>query len=62
MLMDVPPPGLDIGLQIGDTVHDGHGKSRLLIFLSLALSSTQNVFHPTGPKTTKAGLVVALRV
>src|SRR5262249_47948683 len=25
MLMDVAAPGLDIGLQIGDAVHDGHG-------------------------------------
>ena len=25
MLMDVPAPGLNIGLQIGDAVHDGHG-------------------------------------
>ena len=23
--MDIPPPGLDIGLQIGDAVDDGHG-------------------------------------
>ncbi len=25
MLMDIPAPGLDIGLQIGDAVDDGHG-------------------------------------
>jgi hypothetical protein len=25
MLMDVPAPGLDVGLQIGDAVDDGHG-------------------------------------
>src|SRR3979490_452448 len=28
MLMDIPAPSLDIGLQIGDAVDDGHGKSR----------------------------------
>ena len=26
--MDVPAPGLDIRLQIGDTIDDGHGTSR----------------------------------
>ena len=31
MLMDIPAPGLDIGLQIGDTVDDGHGDSRLRV-------------------------------
>jgi hypothetical protein len=25
MLMDIPAPGLNIGLQVGDTVDDGHG-------------------------------------
>ncbi|MGC2774019.1 MAG: hypothetical protein WA418_00110, partial [Bradyrhizobium sp.] len=28
MRVDIPPPGLDIGLQIGDAVDDGHGESR----------------------------------
>ena len=26
MFMDIPAPGLDVGLQIGDAVDDGHGK------------------------------------
>jgi hypothetical protein len=25
MLMDIAAPGLDIGLQIGDAIDDGHG-------------------------------------
>jgi hypothetical protein len=29
MLVDVPAPGLDIGLQISDAIDDGHGKARL---------------------------------
>jgi hypothetical protein len=28
MLMDIAAPGLNIGLQIGDTVNDGHEESR----------------------------------
>ncbi len=28
MLVDIAAPGLDIGLQIGDAVDDGHGRSR----------------------------------
>jgi hypothetical protein len=28
MGMDIPAPGLDIGLQIGDAIDDGHGNSR----------------------------------
>ena len=39
--MDIPAPGLDIGLQIGDAVDDGHGKSRSR-FEVFALSSTQS--------------------
>ena len=31
MLMDIAAPGLDIGLQIGDAVDDGHGRSRLRV-------------------------------
>jgi hypothetical protein len=32
MLVDVPPPGLDLGLKLGDAVHDGHGRFlRLLV-------------------------------
>ena len=27
MFVDIPAPGLDIGLQIGDAIDDGHGKS-----------------------------------
>jgi len=26
MFMNIPPPGLDVGLQIGDAVDDGHGR------------------------------------
>jgi hypothetical protein len=26
MFMDIPAPGLNIGLQIGDTINDGHGE------------------------------------
>jgi hypothetical protein len=28
MFMDVPAPGLDVGLQIGDAVDNGHGNYR----------------------------------
>ncbi len=28
MFMDIPAPGLNIGLEIGDAIDDGHGKSR----------------------------------
>ena len=28
VFMDVPAPGLNIGLQIGDAIDDGHGKTR----------------------------------
>ena len=31
VFMDIAAPGLDIGLQIGDAVDDGHGKSRLRV-------------------------------
>jgi hypothetical protein len=29
--MDIAAPGLNIGLQIGDTIDDGHGKSRFSV-------------------------------
>ena len=29
--MDIPAPGLDIGLQIGDAIDDGHGSFRFRI-------------------------------
>ena len=29
IFMDIAAPGLNIGLQIGDAVHDGHGNSGL---------------------------------
>ena len=31
MLVDVPAPGLNIGLEVGDAVHDGHGGSQALL-------------------------------
>ncbi|MHC2879119.1 hypothetical protein ACVI53_001989 [Bradyrhizobium barranii subsp. barranii] len=31
MLVDVPAPGLNIGLEVGDAVHDGHGRSQALL-------------------------------
>jgi hypothetical protein len=30
--MDIPAPGLNIGLQIGDAIDDGHGKSRFAVY------------------------------
>jgi hypothetical protein len=27
--MDIPAPGLNIGLQIGDAIDDGHGKNSI---------------------------------
>jgi hypothetical protein len=40
MFVDIPAPGLNIGLQIGDTVDDGHGKSSSR-FVRCVLSSTR---------------------
>jgi hypothetical protein len=31
MLMDIAAPGLDVWLQIGDAVDDGHGNSQLSV-------------------------------
>jgi hypothetical protein len=39
-LMDIPAPGLNIGLQIGDAIDNGHGNSRLR-FGMITLSSTR---------------------
>ena len=38
MFMDIAAPGLDIGLQIGDAVDDGHGKSRFRVVIWLCLA------------------------
>jgi hypothetical protein len=32
VLMDIPAPSLDIGLQISDAVDDGHVNSRLKVY------------------------------
>ena len=37
VFMDIPAPGLDIGLQIGDTVDDGHGILGLRVEMLLPL-------------------------
>jgi hypothetical protein len=50
-LMDIPAPGLDIGLQIGDAVDDGHGKSRS------GLSVLSSLARARDPPNTRAGAV-----
>jgi len=39
--MDIPAPGLDIGLQIGDAIDDGHGSSRLRFWIPLPCLAAQ---------------------
>jgi hypothetical protein len=58
MLMDIPAPGLDIGLQIGDAVDDGHGHSRFRVE-RFGMSSTGN--RPPNIRVI-AGLVPAIHV
>jgi hypothetical protein len=48
--MNIAAPGLDIGLQIGDAIDDRHGYLGVCFWL-IRLSSTQNAFHPTAPKS-----------
>jgi len=46
MLMDIAAPGLDIGLQIGDAVDDGHGDDRFSGFERFCFCSMQGAVHP----------------
>jgi hypothetical protein len=46
MLMDIPAPGLDIGLQIGDTVDDGHGEFSVTGLVCFVFSSLARVRDP----------------
>ena len=39
--MDIPAPGLDVGLQIGDAVDDGHGNFSVTGLSVFPLSSTR---------------------
>ena len=50
MLMDIPAPGLDIGLQISDAVDDGHGNTRLWFDSSPCLACGPN--RPNTPGCT----------
>src|SRR5437868_208008 len=58
MFMDVAAPGLNIGLQIGDAVDDGHGKS-VRGFECFVICSMRRRVCPTLPgrltKTVMAG-------
>jgi hypothetical protein len=65
MLVDIPAPGLNVGLQIGDAIDDGHGS---LGFGCFVVCSTSAAIRPTllaGCKPAKAvtaGLVPAIHV
>jgi hypothetical protein len=48
MLVDIPAPSLDIGLQIGDAVDDRHGNSRLRV-LSVSSSLARTRDPPNTP-------------
>jgi hypothetical protein len=57
MFMDIPAPGLNIGLKIGDAIDDGHGKlgpnCGLLPFL--ARSHDRPKYYPALTKSVPAG-------
>ncbi|MGY4290917.1 hypothetical protein ACVWXO_010183 [Bradyrhizobium sp. LM2.7] len=57
VLMDVPPPGLDIGLKVGDAVHDGHGWVSSFVG-NTELSTMQAPVHPTA---AEGGLALPAR-
>src|SRR5207248_10319542 len=53
MFVDIPAPGLNIGLQIGDAVDDGHGNFSAFLGLSTqAMSSThpRSAQHSSGDR------------
>src|SRR5580704_399166 len=54
MLMDIAAPGLNVGLQVGDAVDDGHENSRSLRLECFAMSTMQNAIHPTLPRRCTA--------
>jgi hypothetical protein len=69
--MDIPAPGLNIRLQIGDTIDDGH-ENLSFSFGTFALCSMQEAVHPTAsrshpvagmaPNAVVAGLVPVIHV
>ena len=55
VLMDIPAPGLNIGLQIGDAVNDGHGNSRFgLSAFSLSSTQPRSAQHSSGSSRVSA--------
>src|SRR5206468_9942338 len=51
VLVDVPAPGLNVGLQVRDAVHDGHGSLRsVLVVLSSLACSRHPAQHPKRPQ------------
>jgi hypothetical protein len=60
MLMDIPAPGLNVGLQIGDAVDDGHGS---LSFGCFVLCSMPAAIRPSllPGCTAAAGGAMALK-
>ena len=47
VFMNIPAPGLDVGLQFGDAVDDGHGDDRPSGLNASAPCSMQGAVHPT---------------
>ena len=47
VFMNIPAPGLDVGLQLGDAVDDGHGADRLSGFECFCPCSMQGAVQPT---------------
>ncbi len=68
VFMNIPAPGLDVGLKLGDAVDDGHGDNRLSGFERFCPCSMQGAVQPTHPDGTPsrlavmAGLVPAIHV
>ena len=60
--MDVPAPGLDVGLQIGDAIDDGHEESRfgveevqLCVYHAVAIRPTSSWPLYSEPAATAMG-------